>query len=285
MRAEFDLPDNMYGQLVEGEVRRKVLRGLSLEFRTIVDEVNQKTNHRIIREARMYGFGVVDRPAYPRSRVALRWQDYAQDMGFELPEIREVQTETGLDKHPNVITDDLGRRVFLTELPFDFESNEARQVQNLQVEGRLPYNMDGITSMARNELVRFLPGAFADSLDGEIVLLSGNNYDHTLASTVARNLSLTDGDEALRFRARNIPDTTFARDFERSLQARLIRGITAGWALQGSDTTTEPIEGGGNRIIVKKAALCEVRLRSRSAFPGEQIRPRRRRMESRLLVV
>ena len=287
MRAEFDLPDNMYGQLVASELNREtpVLQGLSLEFRTIRDEVNQKTNHRIIREARMYGFGVVDRPAYPRSKVALRWQDYASDHGFELPEVRDGQAEITLESHPNVVTDDLGRQIFLCDLPLEMEENGERQVARLIVEGRLPYNVDGITSMARNEHVQFLPGAFTSSLSGEIVLLAGNNYDHTLAATAARNLVLSDSEEALRFRARDIPDTSFARDFEQSLRKNLIRGITAGWALQGSETETVDIEGGGKRIIVKQAMLCEMRLRSRSAFPGEVIRPRTRRMESRFTVV
>ena len=291
LSAEIKLLNTTAGRDTAVDVRQKVLAGQSVEFRTNNDRVQDGT--RIISGARFFGHGVVDVPAYPQSTVGQRaemrsWDEYFQAMEyrngiFSAPEKTAPAPE--LAKHPNVITDDLGRQIFLCDLPLDMEENGERQVARLIVEGRLPYNVDGITSMARNEHVQFLPGAFTSSLSGEIVLLAGNNYDHTLAATAARNLVLSDSEEALRFRARDIPDTSFARDFEQSLRKNLIRGITAGWALQGSETETVDIEGGGKRIIVKQAMLCEMRLRSRSAFPGEVIRPRTRRMESRFTVV
>ena len=291
LSAEIKLLNTTAGRDTAVDVRQKVLAGQSVEFRTNNDRVQDGT--RIISGARFFGHGVVDVPAYPQSTVGQRaemrsWDEYFQAMEyrngiFAAPEKTAPAPE--LAKHPNVITDDLGRQIFLCDLPLEMEENGERQVARLIVEGRLPYNVDGITSMARNEHVQFLPGAFTSSLSGEIVLLAGNNYDHTLAATAARNLVLSDSEEALRFRARDIPDTSFARDFEQSLRKNLIRGITAGWALQGSETETVDIEGGGKRIIVKQAMLCEMRLRSRSAFPGEVIRPRTRRMESRFTVV
>ena len=56
-------------------------------------------------------------------------------------------------------------------------------------------------------------------------------------------------------------------------------------ALQGSDTTTEAIPGGGTRIVVQaRRCLCELRFRTRSAFAGESIQASRR-TEHRLWVV
>ena len=61
------------------------------------------------------------------------------------------------------------------------------------------------------------------------------------------------------------------RTSQASLALGLVKGVTAGWALAGSDTDTESLPDGGKRITVRKAMLCEIRLRTRSSFPGESI--------------
>ena len=79
MFAEITLPDTTHGRNVAVEVSPSVrlLRGLSLEFRSIEDTVNEDTAHRVISKARLFGFGVVDRPAYPGSVAAMRsWAEY-----------------------------------------------------------------------------------------------------------------------------------------------------------------------------------------------------------------
>ena len=185
----------------------------------------------------------------------------------------------------NTYVDHKGRLIFVGgDLDCRYEDFDLEERQMPRLRGRMPYNVDGVTSMARNEHVRFLPGAFSDSLDGEILALVGNNYDDPLGGTVQRSLSFADSTDALEFRTGRIPETTVNRDFVAKLRGGFVRGVTAGWALQGSDTTTEQIEGGGTRIVVRKAMLCELRFRTRSAFAGESIQASRRN-ERRLLVV
>ena len=88
MRSELTLPDTSYGRDTSVEVKEKILRGLSLEFRAIEDTVNQDTGHRIISKAKLYGFGVVDRPAYSGSVVGMRsWNEYRQALGYTVPEV------------------------------------------------------------------------------------------------------------------------------------------------------------------------------------------------------
>ena len=117
-----------------------------------------------------------------------------------------------------------------------------------------------------------MPGAFADSLGGEIVLLAGNNYDDVLATTATGGvLRLEETRDALRFRANGLPRTRYAEDFASKLALGLVRGVTAGWAQLGSDVDSETLPDGSKRITVRKAMLCEIRLRTRSSYPGESI--------------
>ena len=160
--------------------------------------------------------------------------------------------------------------------PYGADGAEIRQVANTELRGRLPYNVDGIVSMQRGERVRFLPGAFTDSLAGEIILLAGNSYEEPLASSLAGTLKLRDTDEALEFEAKRLPRTRYAEDFLGKLSAGLVRGLTAGWADAGSDTTTEDLPDGGKRIVVRKATLCEFYPRSRSVAPGGGVEAQRR---------
>ena len=70
------------------EVKERILRGLSLEFRAIEDTVNQDTGHRVISKAKLYGFGVVDRPAYSGSVAGMRsWDEYRLAHGYTVPEV------------------------------------------------------------------------------------------------------------------------------------------------------------------------------------------------------
>ncbi len=99
MDAELTLPDTTYGRDVSVEVKERLLTGLSLEFRAIEDTVNQETGHRIISKAKLYGFGVVDRPAYPDSVATMRsWNEYRLAHGYNVPavESREEPKEHAL---------------------------------------------------------------------------------------------------------------------------------------------------------------------------------------------
>ena len=67
LRAEVTLPDTSSGRDTAVELAQRILRGLSLEFRAIKDDVTDK-GHRIITEARMYGFGGGRQARVPRQR-------------------------------------------------------------------------------------------------------------------------------------------------------------------------------------------------------------------------
>ena len=282
MRAELTLPNNSAGRDVAYEVADGELRGLSIEMRVGKDLF--QGSHRIVETARTRGFGVVDQGAYPQSDVLKReFEEYLEvrmgetASGLAVPEYRLSDVPEWA--RGNCQLDHKGRMIFVGgDLDCRYEDFDVEERQMPRLRGRLPYDTDGVTSMARNEHVRFLPGAFRDSLDGEILALVGGDYDNLLGGTAQRSLSLVEADDALAFSTSRIPETTVNRDFVTKLRSGFVRGVTAGWALQGSDTTTEAIPGGGTRIVVRKAMLCELRFRTRSAFAGESIQasPRRR---------
>ena len=88
MQTELTLPDTSYGRDTSAEVKARILRGLSLEFRAIEDTVNQDTGHRTISKAKLYGFGVVDRPAYPGSVAGMRsWNEYRLAHNYLVPDV------------------------------------------------------------------------------------------------------------------------------------------------------------------------------------------------------
>ena len=290
MIGEVTLPDTSVGRDTAVEVGKRILRGLSLEFRSVKDIIDEDTQHRTIEKATMFGFGVVDRPAYPGSVAQMRrWQDYmgqaetrsAYDLWTPGAAVMPPDPEPEPEPDPDQSPDGDGIRYVDFPPDLDYDDVEARQVDRMSLEGRLPYNVDGITSMSRGERVRFLPGALTDSLGGEIVLLAGNNYDDVLATTAANGaLRLRDTETALIFEARRLPRTRYAEDFASKLRLGLVRGVTAGWAQAGSETTTEELPDGGSRVTVRKAMLCKVRLRTRSSYAGESITARPRRREA-----
>ena len=291
LRGEVRLPDTSSGRDTAYEVADKILRGLSKEFRGVRDSF-PKENHRVIEEARLFGFGVVDRPAYPQSGATMRnWQEYIEMRGGLLAPVTsplkpEPESDLRLADVPewarqSTYLDHKGRLIFIGgDLDCRYEDYDVEERQMPRLRGRLPYGVDGVTSMARNEHVRFLPGAFAASLDGEILALVGGDYDNPLGGTAQRSLSLIDTEAGVDFSTSRIPETSVNRDFITKLRSGFVRGVTAGWALLGSDTTTEAIPGGGTRIVVRKAMLCELRFRTRSAFVGESITASPRRREA-----
>ena len=85
LRTEVTLPDTSFGRDTATELSLRLLRGLSVEFRAIEDTVNEDTGHRVVSKAQLYGFGVVDRPAYPGSVAAMRWGEYRSAHGLVVP--------------------------------------------------------------------------------------------------------------------------------------------------------------------------------------------------------
>lgn len=86
MTAELVLPSTTHGQNAATELDEGLLRGFSLEFITTKDEYDYDKDHRVVVEGRMFGFGVVDKPAYPDSVAGLkRAQEYRQHYGLSVP--------------------------------------------------------------------------------------------------------------------------------------------------------------------------------------------------------
>ncbi len=71
LRATIRLPNTSYAREARELVDAKILRGFSVEFRARNETWEGKT--RIIREADLLGFALVDRPAYPASVIAERF--------------------------------------------------------------------------------------------------------------------------------------------------------------------------------------------------------------------
>ena len=89
MTASVTLPKTTHGVNVSEEIsdERKLLRGMSLEFLTSTDEYDYKRDHRIVVKGRMFGFGIVDRAAYPDSIAQIkRAQEYRDYYGLSTPE-------------------------------------------------------------------------------------------------------------------------------------------------------------------------------------------------------
>ena len=91
MTSEVVLPDTNAGRDAAVELDKKLLRGMSLEFLVTKDEYDYKKDHRVVVEGRMFGFGIVDRPAYPDSVAQVkRAQEYRQHYGLWTPEKPEA---------------------------------------------------------------------------------------------------------------------------------------------------------------------------------------------------
>ena len=83
LHAETELIDDMYGEMTAKQVKNGRLRGHSIEFRTYEDDYIDGV--RVIKKARLYGFGIVDKPAYPQSVANMRsWTEYRSEYGLEL---------------------------------------------------------------------------------------------------------------------------------------------------------------------------------------------------------
>ena len=65
-----DMPDTQAANDVLELVRKKVLRGLSIEFQATAER--QENDLRIVERADLYGVAVVDKPAYPGTDIAAR---------------------------------------------------------------------------------------------------------------------------------------------------------------------------------------------------------------------
>ena len=86
MKYELSLPDTTAGRDTATELAEGLLTGSSLEFRAIEETFNEDTQHRVISKAQLFGFGVVDEPAYPDSGATMRWPEYRAALGLVVQE-------------------------------------------------------------------------------------------------------------------------------------------------------------------------------------------------------
>ena len=95
MAFSLTLPDTATGRDTAIEIKEGLLTGASLEFRAIQDSVNEDTGHRIISRAQLFGFGIVDEPAYPGSVATMkRWAEYRTEYGLYVPELEAKPVTT-----------------------------------------------------------------------------------------------------------------------------------------------------------------------------------------------
>lgn len=79
LRATITLPDTSYAREARELVNARILRGFSMEFRAVKEEWRDMT--RIVTEAELMGFALVDRPAYPESVIAERFEQTRTILG------------------------------------------------------------------------------------------------------------------------------------------------------------------------------------------------------------
>ena len=185
--AETTLPDTAAGHEIREYVQLGIYTGYSSQFHA---RRETRDTMRVLQEGLLTGIGIVDEPAYPKSTIELRAEDFLAEL-----ELEAEYRQQGLNG--------------------TFEYNRPETVANA---GR-----------RRKELVR--PGAFDFVLRDptrEVLLTLGERADRPLASRLAGSLRLVDSPEGLRFEIDQLPDTSYARDFETLLNAgTLAYGIRA----------------------------------------------------------
>ena len=167
LSGEVDLPNTSYGRDTQEEVKTGRLRGLSIEFRTLEDDFIDGI--RIIKQARLYGWGVVDKPAYPQSVAAMRsWEEYRSAYGLEVRQQRAAE-----------------RSVIISGPAGAGKTERARElIADLQAEGLQPIAADFQSLYAALGLVsRGEDGRYPERAENASYILGMVEY---LRSTIAR---------------------------------------------------------------------------------------------------
>ena len=77
LRIEADLPDTTIANDAVANIRARILRGFSVEFSPV--ETRKEDGVIIVEKAKLPAIGLVDRPAYPKSKVLPRSEDDMND--------------------------------------------------------------------------------------------------------------------------------------------------------------------------------------------------------------
>ena len=190
--AEITLPKTQAGYDAAEYVRQGVYTGLSTEFVPRITRRDALAGLMIQERGVMVGLALVDTPAFAKSTIEMRF------------------TEQG-------------------ELVAEWA--ELMEFRQMPISGEFAYNQPAViaaTGRKRKELVR--PGAFDFVLNDptrEVVLTLGERADRPLASRLAGSLRLINSPDGLRFEIDQLPDTSYARDFE-----ALLKAGTLAWGLR-----------------------------------------------------
>lgn len=146
--------------------------------------------------------------------------------------------------------------------------------------GSFPYRSRAtVRDRGRVRKEEFVEGAFAFALNDktrDIHLLSGHDYGKPLASRNAGSLELTDGPDALQFRATLPPDEarpTWMEDAVKATAAGLTVGVSPGFRVPpksvvpgAEELIPEPGNPGVSIRRIREAVLFELSLVTRPAY-------------------
>lgn len=222
------LPDTVYGREAKELVDAGVLRGFSVEFRSLKE--SREGGIRVIQEAELHAVGLVDKPAYKGSVLQHRFKQEFRSGSF-------------------------------SPIHIEYRQRNRRPV----ISGRILYDVEGMTSAANKRSLKVLKGAFQNLEEGEIFLLDGFDYGKPLASTQDGNLIIRNTDKYLEFEARDLPRTTATADL--LTNARKFKqgfGVVPGYVEKRVDQIASELFDGFAQSVVEEADLCEINLVTRS---------------------
>ena len=238
-------------------IRRKIYRGLSIEFEPTAERM--AAGVRVIERANLSGMGIVDRPAYKSATVSAR-AEVRQD-GDGLVGVFVYDKDA-------IISD-----------RSDTEGTEQRQGPGVRKQRVMP------------GAFRFA----IDDPEREINLLMGRDYDRPLGSKQSGTLQLNDTPEALRFSVETLPNTSYVSDLRAMLSARaaefsvapLFRIPPLSTVPGATSIIPEPGNPGVMIELVNEAVLTGLAIVTRRRWPGSEVSrrsedqdesPRRRRI-------
>ena len=146
------------------------------------------------------------------------------------------------------------------------------QIRQGLISGFIPFLVEGLVSMQNRRKMLIERGALELAEDG-VYLLSGYDYNASLAATAANSLFIDLLGDGIRFFTRRMAPTQELREVRRRIRGGLINGVVPGIAV----TESEVVESGGFTIErVKKGILCEINLTARQGLKSDSGFGRRR---------
>ena len=224
LRAVATLPETREADDALTLVRAGVLRGLSVEFAAknapVLDGL------RTVQSAALLRLGLVDSPAYPDSTVEARAFEVRQDGdGIEGHFFYDVDT---------VIS--------------DREAHGGAGLAHIETRQR---------AGVRKSRVR--PGAFRFALEDEtreIQAVLGRTFERPIGSRLAGTLEIEDAADALTFRVRSMPDTSYVADYRAQVAAgAAVHGVAALYRIPPPETVPDAVavipEEGNAEVLIE----------------------------------